>query len=133
MLKVLLVTATPGSFAPFAAALRGEGDVITSRTATGAQALHEAAQEPPDLVVVDSNVKDMDARELVSRLIAANAMINTAVVSKLPPEQFHEHFEGLGVLGQLPPRPGWSQALKILGCLRQVKGQMADPAGQKSA
>ena len=33
-------------------------------------------------------------------------MINSAAVSSLSPEKFHEASEGLGILPQLPPRPG---------------------------
>ena len=43
-----------------------------------------------------------------------NAMVNTAVVSPLSDEEFHEASEGLGILGRLPNEPGMNDAGELL-------------------
>ena len=51
-----------------------------------------------------------------------NAMVNTAVVSPLSDEEFHEASEGLGILGRLPNEPGMSDAVELLHKLITVLG-----------
>ena len=51
-----------------------------------------------------------------------NAMVNTAVVSPLSDEEFHEASEGLGILGRLPDHPGMSDSGELLHKLRTVLG-----------
>jgi len=48
-------------------------------------------------------------------------MINCACVSPLPPEDFHETSEGLGVLMQLPVNPGKFEAEDLLKRLKNLK------------
>lgn len=43
-----------------------------------------------------------------------NAMVNTAVVSPLSDEEFHEASEGLGILVRLPLEPGADEACELL-------------------
>jgi hypothetical protein len=54
--------------------------------------------------------------------MTVNAFIQTAVVSRLSHDAFHEASEGLGVLAQLPPAPGRDDARRILEMLRQLPG-----------
>ena len=49
-------------------------------------------------------------------------MVNTAVVSPLSDEEFHEASEGLGILGRLSTDPGMSEASELLHKLRAVLG-----------
>ena len=60
--------------------------------------------------------------ELVQKLLLVNAMVNTAVVSSLSDEEFHEASEGLGILGRLPNDPGMSDAVEMLHKLKTVLG-----------
>ncbi len=76
----------------------------------------------PHLVVVDSDLPDTDPLGLVQKLLMVNAMVNTAVISPLAEEQFHEASEGLGVLSRLPVEPGHSDAADLLHKLRRVLG-----------
>ena len=48
-------------------------------------------------------------------------MINSAAVSPLSPEEFHEASEGLGVLVQLPVDPGKFEAEDLLKRLKNLK------------
>jgi hypothetical protein len=59
---------------------------------------------------------------LVREIISANAMVNTAVVSALSEEDFHDKSEGLGVLCRLPIVPGCNDSEALLQKLRRVLG-----------
>ena len=61
-------------------------------------------------MIVDSGVTDTDPLDLVREIISANAMVNTAVVSALPDQEFHNTGEGLGILCRLPLEPGKKEA-----------------------
>jgi hypothetical protein len=49
-----------------------------------------------------------------------NAMVNTAVMSSLLGQQFHEASEGLGVLARLPLEPSAVDAANLLRTLRNL-------------
>ena len=53
-----------------------------------------------------------------------NAMVNTAVVSPLSDEEFHEVSEGLGILGRLPNEPGMSDAGAAAQAKNGARGRM---------
>jgi hypothetical protein len=77
-------------------------------------------RHPPIGVVIDENLPDMPGLDLVRRLLRINAMINTVVVSALPPDAFHEAGEGLGIMAQLPPQPTWEDARTILDNFKRM-------------
>ena len=52
-------------------------------------------------------------------MISVDAFIQTAAVSPLPHDAFHEASEGLGIMAQLPPMPSRADALKLWQTLRQ--------------
>ncbi|MHC1700420.1 MAG: hypothetical protein AB9900_05485 [Humidesulfovibrio sp.] len=60
---------------------------------------------PPAFVVLDEGLRGGPPLELAKKLIQVNAMVNIVVVSPLPPEDFHEASEGLGLLAQVPVNP----------------------------
>jgi hypothetical protein len=49
-----------------------------------------------------------------------DAFVPAAAVSRLPREAFHDLTEGLGVLAQLPPRPGVWEAEQLLALLDRI-------------
>lgn len=114
MLKILMVTPDPDSLATLSAALTAEAEVMVAWDRSGEQGLKTAAGENFNLVVVDEQIKDMSPHRFLSRLLEIDAMVNTAVVSNQPAEVFHEVYEGLGVLAQLPPQPGKADADMLL-------------------
>ncbi|MCB2225054.1 MAG: hypothetical protein KQH53_00135 [Desulfarculaceae bacterium] len=120
MLRILLVTPTPGSLATLSAALLAEPEVTVSWETTGEAALENAAAKDYDLVVLDEQVRDMSPWSFLNRLVLVNAFVNTAVVSQRAEEDFHEVYEGLGVLAQMPPQPGRAEAEKLISKLKEV-------------
>ena len=121
MIKILLVTSEREPFSEFAAVLKQKDDVELSWAATGQEALEAISDNPVDLVVVNENIGDMTGIEFMKKLLSINPMINSAAVSLLAPEEFHEASEGLGVLMQLPVSPGELDAENLLQRLKDLK------------
>ena len=125
MIKLLLVTPDSDPFAEFSSALLKNQDVELSRAESGRKALDMVSGESCDLVIVDENLGDMTGIELIKNLLSVDPMINSAAVSPLPADAFHEVSEGLGVLTQLPPRPGKKDSEDLLNRLKTVKALTA--------
>jgi len=121
MIKILLITPERDPFSEFAGVLKQKDDVELSRAATGQEALEAISDNPVDLVVVNENIGDMTGIEFMKKLLQINPMINSAAVSPLAPEEFHEASEGLGVLMQLPVDPGEFEAEDLLKRLKNLK------------
>ena len=73
-----------------------------------------------DVVVVDVQLLDEEPLTLVTELMKKQPLINCAMVSSLPHEDFHEYSEGLGVFMQLPLSPGEEEAEKMLEILKSI-------------
>jgi CheY-like chemotaxis protein len=121
MIKLLLVTPDNESFRDFTFALIKNDDVDLTLASTGQEALAILTEHPVDLVIVDESIGDMTGIGFMKKLLPINPMINCAAVSPLPPEEFHEACEGLGVLAQLPVAPGKPDAENLLKRLNDLK------------
>jgi DNA-binding NarL/FixJ family response regulator len=124
MLHIVLATARPEAMQAFAAALSANPEVHLDHMVSGAEALEAARTAAPHLVIVDTDLPDTAPLDLVQKLLMVNAMVNTAVVSPLSDEEFHEASEGLGILSRLTEKPGESDAANLLGKLKSVLGVM---------
>jgi len=122
MLRLVLATTRPEAMQAFAAALSSDPEVDLQQVASGAAALEAARASALHLVIIDSHLPDTAPFDLVQKLLMVNAMVNTAVVSPLSGEEFHEASEGLGILGRLPIEPGMGEAADLLRRLRKVLG-----------
>jgi DNA-binding NarL/FixJ family response regulator len=122
MLRVVLATNRPNALQAFAEALSSDPEVQLESIVSGAEALEAVRTSAPHLVIIDADLPDIAPLELVQKLLMVNAMVNTAVVSPLSDEEFHEASEGLGILGRLPNEPGMSDAGELLHKLRTVLG-----------
>ena len=110
MFKALLVTPSQADLETLASALEEYKDVQVSWAASGSQALNKASEAPIELVVTEEDLGDMTGFQLAEKLLKLNPMINCAIVSPLSVEAFHEASEGLGIMAQLPAKPGKKQA-----------------------
>ena len=122
MLRIVLATNRPKALQAFAAALSSNPEVRFTQVVSGAEALEAARTTASHLVIIDADLPDTASLDLVQKLLMVNAMVNTAVVSPLSDEEFHEASEGLGILGRLPNHPGMSDADELLHKLRMVLG-----------
>ena len=126
MLKLLLVTPDQEEFSQLVQALAAQGDAEISWADSGKKALDMVLVSPVDLVVTDEKLGDMTGLMLAVKLLQINAMVNCAAVSRLSREAFHEASEGLGLLAQLPQRPGPVHAEEMLNRLRELKNITAN-------
>ena len=124
MMKLLLVSPDKSPLSELALALKEHDDVELLTTESGEKALVMVSESAVDLVVTDEELGDMTGLEFARRLISLNPMINCATVSGLEPERFHEVSEGLGLMDQLPTRPGKEDAERLLRNLRLIKGEI---------
>jgi len=128
MIKILLVTSEREPFSEFAKMLKQKDGVELSWASTGQEALEAISDNPVDLVIVNENIGNMTGIEFMKKLLPINPMINCAAVSPLPPEEFHEASEGLGVLVQLPVSPGTPDAENLLKRLYDLKNLLNSKA-----
>ncbi|RUA01380.1 MAG: response regulator [Deltaproteobacteria bacterium] len=123
MYKIVIATPRKDAFRAFGDALETAGrDIRLTWVRSGADALNAATDSVPDLIVVDDPLEDTDGVRLIRQLLGVNAMINTALVSPLSGEDFHESTEGLGILNNLPPDPDESDAHALLASLVEIVG-----------
>jgi DNA-binding response OmpR family regulator len=125
MLKILLVCSDKDALSDFASALLRHGEVELSWAETGETALQRASTTPLDLIITDEMLKDMTGLEFAGRLLTVNPMVNCVSLSRLPPEKFHEVSEGMGLMAQLPAKPGKAHAEELLQRLKHIKRLMA--------
>jgi len=122
--QLLIVTPDRANFTELSAEIEKQG-AFASWAASGRQAMEMLAETAVDLVLTDETLGDMSGLEFIAQLVAINPMINCAAVSTLPPEAYHEASEGLGILMQLPPRPGAADGQRLLAQLNQILGLTA--------
>jgi len=119
--RILFVTPDRSNFADLSSEIKKKGSTIYWAV-SGDQALKTIGEQSVDLVVTDERLGDMTGLELVGRLVAVNPMINSAAVSSLSKEDYHEASEGLGILMQLPPSPDRADGERLLANLNQILG-----------
>jgi len=115
-MDILITTNRPEAFTTFQAALAVAG-FTTHLASTGEAALARIKSLPPTLCIVDATLPDMGPFALVAQLATVNALVNTAVVSELSDEQFHDAGEGLGIMARLPLYPSERDAQDLLTTL----------------
>jgi DNA-binding response OmpR family regulator len=120
MHRILIVTPHRRRLAEFAQFLMEQQDIQVAWAEDGPAAIADVIKHPPLAVIIDDNLPNMPGFDLVRRLLPINALIQTAVISDLSPEDFHEAGEGLGIMAQLPPNPAKPDALEILSRLSRL-------------
>jgi DNA-binding response OmpR family regulator len=102
-----------------------KSDVHLVRAESGGIGLSMMAEGNFDLVVADENLGDMTGLEFIKAIVSKRPMVNCAAISSLASEDFHEASEGLGILMQLPVRPGQEHAEMLLGQLKSILNMMS--------
>jgi DNA-binding response OmpR family regulator len=75
-----------------------------------------------DLVIFAEQIPDIDPRKFIENILSKNAMINCVVLSPLSHKDFHEKYEGLGVLMQFPQKPERSHVTRLVDQLKKIAG-----------
>lgn len=111
-----------------------ENEFTTEWTDTAGKALHLLTGKKFDLVILHEQLPDMTGRKLVEAVITLNAMMNCVVLSSLSEEDFHEAYEGLGVLMRFPLMPGKEEGDKLqdhLARIRRISNQKQEIKGDR--
>ena len=119
MIRILLVNRDKASMSDLNAGL-AESDVHITRADSGSNGMSMISETNYDLVITDENLGDMTGLEFIRKIVSKRPMVNCAAVSSLTPGDFHEASEGLGILMQLPVRPGKEHAPILLGDLKNI-------------
>jgi len=120
MIHVLLVSSDKDFFIDLASNMGKNVNLNISRANSGGNALSMISVNNFELVVTDESLSDMTGLKFVKKMVLTNPMINCAAVSSLSAKDFHEASEGLGILMQLPPRPGKIHAENLLQYLNKI-------------
>ncbi len=118
MSRILLVS--PEKEKPLERLLSDNG-MTTRWTDTAQKALTLIAGEKFDLVILHEQLPDMTGKKLVEAVITMNAMMNCVVLSALSDEDFHETYEGLGVLMRFPLSAGKDEVIKLQDHLARIR------------
>jgi CheY-like chemotaxis protein len=119
MIRIMLVGRDQISLTALKSGL-AKSDVHLVHAESGGIGLSMIAEGNFDLVVADENLGDMTGLEFIKALVSKSPMVNCAALSSLASEDFHEASEGLGILMQLPVRPGQEHAEMLLEQLKKI-------------
>jgi len=133
MIHVLLVSREKNIFKELEAAFL-KNNITAQWTDTAQKAISMLSKENFDVFITDEHLPDITGRELIEKILFKNAMMNSVVLSELSHKDFHEAYEGLGVLMQFPPVPGKQQAQNLLDHLdriAKITSRTSKPKGEK--
>ena len=103
-----------------------ENKITTQWANTAEKALALVAEKKIDIAIIHEQLPDMTAKKLVENIITLDAMMNCVVLSAMSDEDFHEAYEGLGVLMRFPLMPGKAEVKKLqdhLALINRIAGQ----------
>lgn len=124
MSNILLVGKDPATLADFGAELTDRMEFNVTQVASGKEALSLVADNKADVVIAAEHLIDGPALPFVEILMKEYPLINCGMVSPLPPKEFHEVTEGLGLFMQLPLKPGAQEAKKMIQFLESISALM---------
>ena len=110
----------PEAWQEFRDSLAQEPGLTLAVAKTGSEVLAMVKSQVPALVIVDNQLPDFKPLDLILEVIKVNAMVQTAVVSELSEEDFHEQSEGLGILDRVSPDLSGAEAKELLAKLKSL-------------
>ncbi|MDA3790551.1 MAG: hypothetical protein PF503_18915 [Desulfobacula sp.] len=120
MINALLASSDKAHFSNMIAAFQNH-NIRIDPVQKGSLALTMVAESSYNLLITDEDLSDMSGKTLIERTISLNPFMNCVVVSRLSHKDFHEEFEGLGVLMQFPLEPGTTDVQKLLDHLGKIQ------------
>lgn len=85
------------------------------------KALSVISEKKIDVFIIDENLSDMTGRQFIAKVIEKNPMIDCVIASPRSGKDFHETYEGYGVLLQFPAWPGDDDAQKLVDRLAHIQ------------
>ncbi len=87
---------------------------------SGEQVLLNFDHEETTLLIIDDDLQDMSARRLIETVIMKNPMIHCVVISALNRDDFHDRYEGLGVLMQFSKTPSKDDVKALMEQIERI-------------
>jgi len=125
MTHFLLVANDDHALELFAAELRKEKLITIHHAHSGLEAFSLIDTEKIEVVIAAQELGDSDGLTFVKKLARKHPLISCAMVSALPPDEFHEETEGLGLFMQLPQNPGAKEVARMMEILKSIHALMA--------
>jgi len=122
MYTLLLVSPRMGDLSDFTATISAQPDITLYQVDSGEDALRMFREQNPHLVIIDQEIRDKNPLDLVMKLLAVNAMINTTMITSMDAEEWHNKSEGLGMMPPIPDPPTEKDALALLEAFRKMPG-----------
>ena len=120
MNKYLLISESADNFKNIDKVFSSKEKAEIHYALTSADALDKVKNNFYTLVICDKSLPDYNGKDLIEDIIKINAMINTALVSTLSDDDFHEYTEGLGILKKIPENPSEKDAQELYDHLQKV-------------
>ena len=120
-MKVLLASPRLDALQALTEGLAARDQVTLETVDSGEKALGLIKPGAYDLAVLDDQLSDPPLDRLLAGVLGADAFINMAVISELPEEEFHEVYEGFGLLAGLSPAAGRAELDDLLARLAAVR------------
>ncbi len=115
----ILLVAREASLSPFEQTLVIAGAEVTCCGA-GRSAEEMICENNYAAVAVDEHLLDGEGLDFVRQWTKKYPLVNFALVSDQPADDFHEITEGLGIFMQLHPHPDEKEAEQMLGLLSKI-------------
>jgi CheY-like chemotaxis protein len=120
MNRIVLVSSEYGTLGPLAESLKKYQQNSVSWVSSGEEVFEAARNGQVDVVVAAADLGDGDGHSFIEQVAKKLPLINSALISPLRPDEFHEKTEGLGVFMQLPENPGSQEAKKMMELLDSI-------------
>ena len=122
MYNFLLVSPRADELDDFTAVLTAQPDITLAQVTSGEEMMKIIRDQSPHLVILDRKIKDRDSLGLVHELLQVDAMINSAMITSMDADSWHEISEGLGMMPPVPDPPSEKDALVLLKNFRRMPG-----------
>ncbi|WP_020589116.1 response regulator [Desulfobacter curvatus] len=103
----------------------GQHSIEIKWCATGKELLSLMTNTPKgqwiDLVIMEETLPDMNAKALVEAVTTQSPMTNCAITGTMDKKEFHDVYEGYGVLMQLSVQPGEDDAKNLEDQLKKIR------------
>jgi len=98
--RVMVVVAEPSDAWRVAEMVQKQG-IVPIVFADPDKALEECRSAPPDIVIVDDDLRSMTGKEFLKRLLRISWTTASILITADEEETVHEKTEGLGILGRM--------------------------------
>lgn len=120
MITALMISRSRETFADIEPVMTLE-NIQTEWCGSGQDAITILQQKKFDLVILENTLPDMTGKQFVNKLVGLDPMAGCAVAGSLSKDEFHETYEGCGVMMQLSPIPDPDEIRELIEQFKKIK------------